>query len=288
MGKKPKPLKGSLKELLRIQPGTDANELDAHATPGYPGDGKADSDDRMENLTEEFSDLQERLFAAGRTDPETAPKVLLVLQGMDTAGKGGVVRHAMGLVDPQGVQLKAFKAPTQEELSHHYLWRIRKELPRPGMIGIFDRSHYEDVLIVRVNELVPESQWRGRYAEINAFEAEVAASRTRIIKCFLNVSNAEQRNRLQERLDNPDKHWKYNPGDIDSRRNWDAYMAAYTDAINKCNTEAGPWYHIPADRKWYRNWAVARLVMEEIADLDLGWPEAEFDVDVERERLATS
>ncbi|PIF04055.1 MAG: phosphate--nucleotide phosphotransferase [Propionibacterium sp.] len=288
MGKKPKPFNGSLKKLLRIQPGTDACELDANDMPGYPGNGKSDSDERMENLTDEFSDLQERLFAAGRTDPETAPKVLLVLQGMDTAGKGGVVRHAMGLVDPQGVQLKAFKAPTKEELSHHYLWRIRKELPRPGMIGIFDRSHYEDVLIVRVNELVPESRWRARYAEINEFEAEVAASGTRIIKCFLNVSNAEQRDRLQERLDNPDKHWKYNPGDIDSRRNWDAYMAAYTDAINNCNTEAAPWYHIPADRKWYRNWAVARLVMEEIAELDLGWPKAEFDVEVERERLSKS
>jgi PPK2 family polyphosphate:nucleotide phosphotransferase len=214
--------------------------------------------------------------------------VLIVLQGMDTSGKGGVIRHAIGLVDPQGVDLTAFKAPTPEERKHHYLWRIRNALPGAGKIGIFDRSHYEDVLVVRVDSLVPEDVWSARYDEINAFEAELVAGGTRLIKCMLNVSFEEQKQRLAERLADPTKYWKYNPGDVDARQKWPAYMEAYESALEKCNTEAAPWYVIPSDRKWYRNWAVAELLREALAGMGLTWPPAEFDVAAEQRRVAAS
>ena len=224
----------------------------------------------------------------GRDDAENARSILIVLQGMDTSGKGGVVRHAIGLVDPQGVQLKSFKAPTKEELSHHYLWRIRKALPTGGMIGIFDRSHYEDVLVVRVESLVPEAEWSKRYAEINDFEAELVAGGTTVIKCMLNVSFEEQLARLKARLDDPTKYWKYNPGDLDARAKWPAYQEAYAAALELCNTDAAPWHVIPADRKWYRNWAVAELLREKLAGLDIDWPKADFDVEAEKARLAAA
>ncbi|MGC3955610.1 MAG: polyphosphate kinase 2 family protein [Propionicimonas sp.] len=278
-----------LSSLLRVPAGPVAmTDFDPAATPGFPGKDKDDAPGLMEAMTPELSDLQERLYAHGRSDAENARSVLVVLQGMDTSGKGGVVRHAIGLVDPQGVQLKSFKAPTKEELSHHYLWRIRQALPGGGMIGIFDRSHYEDVLVVRVESLVPEAEWSRRYAEINEFEAELVANGTTLIKCMLNVSFEEQLARLKARLDDPTKYWKYNPGDLDARSKWPAYQEAYAAALEQCNTEAAPWYVIPADRKWYRNWAVAELLRETLAGLDIDWPAADFDVEAEKQRLATA
>jgi len=184
------------------------------------------------------------------------------------------------------VALKSFKAPSEEERKHHYLWRIRNALPAAGMIGVFDRSHYEDVLVVRVEQLVPESQWSTRYAEINDFEAELVATGTRVIKCMLNVSYEEQKARLVARLADPSKYWKYNPGDVDARSKWPAYMEAYEAALQECNTAAAPWHVIPADRKWYRNWAVAELLREALAGLALPWPKPDYDVAVERERVA--
>lgn len=279
----------SLRDLLRVPPDlTSIAELDPDAAPGFPGDGKDDVDDHTADLAEELSDLQERLYAAGRSTPEQAPSILLLLQGLDTAGKGGVIRKAVGLVDPQGIQLTAFKKPTEEERAHHYLWRIEKALPDPGMIGIFDRSQYEDVLVARVENLVPEDVWQARYDEINEFEAKLAAGGTRIIKCFLNVSRDEQKGRLLERLANPEKYWKYNPGDVDTRLRWDDYQAAYFAALTRCNTDVAPWYAIPADKKWYRNWAVARLLLEELRELNLGWPAADFDVAAEQARVEAS
>lgn len=276
-----------LSSLLRLPKGpVSIASLDAAATPGYPGVGKHDAPSQIAALAPELSDLQERLFAHGRTNPETARSILVVLQGMDTSGKGGVVRHAIGLVDPQGVQLTSFKAPTAAERRHHYLWRIRKALPSGGMIGIFDRSHYEDVLVVRVESLVPEATWSRRYDELNEFEAEVAERGTTIIKCMLNVSYEEQLARLAARLEDPRKHWKYNPGDLDARVKWPAYMEAYEAALELCNTDVAPWHVIPADRKWYRNWAVAELLREALAGMDIDWPKADFDVEAERKRLA--
>ncbi len=201
-----------ISQALRLPHGpVSMADLDPSATPGYPGKGKEDAPALTEALGPQVSDLQEMLYAAGRSNPETAPRVLVVLQGMDTSGKGGVIRHAMGLVDPQGIDLTAFKAPTEEERKHDYLWRIRNALPGAGKIGIFDRSHYEDVLVVRVESLVPEDVWSKRYDEINQFEAELVAGGTRIIKCMLNVSSEEQKARLAERLEDPTKYWKYNP-----------------------------------------------------------------------------
>lgn len=280
--------KTSLHELLRLPQGpVDVASLDSRATPGYPGKGKVDAPAQSELVGQRLDELQERLCANGR-EHEDAPSVLVVLQGMDTSGKGGVIRHAIGMVDPQGIALKAFKKPTKEELSHSFLWRIRKALPGPGMIGIFDRSQYEDVLAVRVEGLVPVEEWERRYEQINKFEADLAASGTKIIKCFLNVSREEQGARLAERLANPEKHWKYNPGDIDARKKWPAYMEAYADLLERCNTDPAPWHVVPADRKWYRNWAVAQLLLERLEEMELSWPVADFDVAKEKARLARS
>lgn len=279
----------TIADQLRVRPGSTVtvDDFDPRATPGYPGAGKRDAPELVQGMADELSDLQERLYANGRDNPE-AQRVLLILQGLDTSGKGGVIRHSVGMVDPQGIQLHAFKAPTEEERKHDYLWRIRRELPTAGMIGIFDRSQYEDVLIARVDELVPESVWSKRFDEINAFEAEVAAQGTTIIKCFLNVSHDKQKERLLERLDNPEKYWKYNPGDVDTRSKWSAYMAAYADVLTRCSTEVAPWYVIPADRKWYRNWAVTTLLLEHLRQLDPQWPPADFDVAEQRRRVEES
>jgi PPK2 family polyphosphate:nucleotide phosphotransferase len=211
--------------------------------------------------------------------------VLLVLQGMDTSGKGGVMRHAGGLFDPQGVHIKAFKAPTEEERAHDFLWRIERELPEAGMIGIFDRSHYEDVLIARVRGLADLDEIERRYDAINDFEERLVDGGTTVVKCMLHISPDEQQERLLERLDNPEKHWKYNPGDVEERALWHDYQRAYEIAVERCNTEAAPWHVVPSDRKWYRNWAVATMLHEALDSLDLDWPDADFDVAAERQRL---
>ena len=209
-----------LSKVLRLPAGrVDMNAFDAADTSGFPG-AKQDAAAITEALAPELSDLQERMFAVGRTEESTSRRILVVLQGMDTSGKGGVIRHAIGMVDPQGVTIKAFKAPTEEERAHHYLWRIERELPPPGLIGIFDRSHYEDVLVVRVNNLVDESVWSQRYDEINAWEDDLVQHGTVMIKCFLNISSSEQKERLLARLEDPTKQWKYNPGDVDERAKW--------------------------------------------------------------------
>ncbi|NTW38605.1 MAG: polyphosphate kinase 2 family protein [Cellulomonadaceae bacterium] len=270
------------REALRVGHHTDLTSFDCSSTPGWDGD-KDDAETRTTERGEVMSELQERLFAHGRSDGTRS--ILLVLQGMDTSGKGGIVRHVLGMVDPQGVALRSFGVPTDEERKHDYLWRIRNALPRPGYIGVFDRSHYEDVLVVRVNELVPRDVWEARYAEINAFEAEVAASGTTVIKVALMVSQEEQAARLRERLERPDKHWKYNPGDLDVRRQWPAYREAYEAVLDRTSTDVAPWYLVPADKKWYARLAVTELLTGALEDLDLQWPAADFDVEAELARL---
>jgi PPK2 family polyphosphate:nucleotide phosphotransferase len=237
----------------------------------------------MASLAERLATLQEQLFAEGRTGG--ARSVLLVLQGLDTSGKGGTVRHVMGAVDPSGVQVTAFGRPTREELAHDFLWRIRRRLPRPGVIGVFDRSHYEDVAAVRVRGLVERRTWMRRYESINRFEATLVADGTHVVKCFLHISPAEQRERLLARYEDPTKHWKVDPSDLDDRELWDQYLDAYGDAIERCNTELAPWYVVPADRKWYRNLAISQLLIEHLEELALRWPEPSFDVDALRDRL---
>jgi PPK2 family polyphosphate:nucleotide phosphotransferase len=212
--------------------------------------------------------------------------VLLVLQGMDTSGKGGTVRHVLGQVDPAGVRIAAFKRPTPEELAHDFLWRIRRQLPEPGELGVFDRSHYEDVVTVRVLELAEKRTWMRRFGSIQRFEESLAQSGTVVVKCFLHISREEQKERLLARLDDPTKHWKYNPGDLDSRARWDDYVVAYGDAIERTSTDVAPWHIVPADRKWYRNWAISNLLVDALSGLGLEWPTAAFDVHAERRRLS--
>ena len=275
----------TFRAALRAGPSFDLSTLDPGSTPGFDGDKEA-AEALMPELAERASDLQEQLFAESKAGGNR--KILLVIQGMDTSGKGGIMRHVVGAMDPQGSQITSFKAPSAEERKHHYLWRIRKALPPPGMIGVFDRSHYEDVLIVRVHDLVPEAEWSKRYDEINAFEAEVAADGTTIIKVMMQLSSAEQKARLMERLERPDKHWKFNPGDIDERQHWDAYQEAYQAVISRCSTEIAPWYVVPADRKWYARLAVMNLLDEHLSELGLQWPTADFDVEEQKARLAAT
>ena len=273
----------SLRELLSGV--TTLADVDSRSTPGFDGD-KKDAQDAMADLGEELADLQERLWANGtRDDPRT---VLLVLQGMDTSGKGGTIRHAAGLVDPQGLRITSFKKPSPEELEHDFLWRIEKAMPPPGKIGIFDRSQYEDVLICRVRELAPAEEIERRYDAINDFEQAYVEGGGTIIKCLLHITADDQKERLTARLDDPTKHWKYNPGDVDERALWDDYQQAYDLALERCSTEPAPWFVVPSGRKWYRNWAVATLLLEHLRALGLTWPAADFDVDAEKARVAAS
>jgi PPK2 family polyphosphate:nucleotide phosphotransferase len=270
-------------DLLRVQSRpVDLSARDTRATPGFDGD-KFAGKEALAELGRELSDLQERLYATGVSGGSRS--LLLILQGMDTAGKGGTVRHVIGKVNPQGCVITSFKAPTKEELAHHFLWRIRKRLPGPGMLGVFDRSHYEDVVAVRVQGLVPYETWSGRYAVINRFETDLVRRGMVVVKVFLHLSKEEQRRRLLARLSDPTKHWKFNPRDVDDRALWADYQEAYQDALERCNHDAAPWYIVPADRKWYRNWAVARLLIEQLDDLKLTWPEADFDVEEQCARL---
>jgi PPK2 family polyphosphate:nucleotide phosphotransferase len=272
-------------DLLRAPAGpVDLPAIATNVTPGFTGTGKVDAEAAMERLGPRLALLQEQLYAEGRAG--SARSLLLVLQGMDTAGKGATVEHVVGLMNPMGVRYHAFTAPTVEEREHHFLWRVRRRLPPPGIIGAFDRSHYEEVLVARVQRLVPVEQWSRRYDVINRFEAKVSAS-TRIIKCFLHISEDEQRRRLRARLEDPTKRWKYHPDDIDDHAQWADYQAAYADALERCNTEAAPWYVVPADRKWYRNWAIGEILVEHLRAMGVAWPPPRgWDPDAECARLS--
>lgn len=262
--------------------GVDLSGIDTDGKPAFDGQ-KREGQQRLAQIGEELADLQERLFAARGTGSRS--RVLLVLQGMDTSGKGGALRHAISLVDPQGVRITSFKAPTEEELAHDFLWRIRKAVPEPGYVGVFDRSHYEDVLIGRVRGLAPEDEIEARYARINAFEEDLVRDGVSVVKCMLHISAAEQKERLLARLDDPTKHWKFTPGDIDEREMWKPYQEAYEVALERTNTRHAPWLVIPSDRKWYRNLAVAEILLDTLRGLDLHWPVADFDIDTQRRRL---
>jgi PPK2 family polyphosphate:nucleotide phosphotransferase len=269
--------------LHRLPPGpVDLSAIPTDDTSGFDG-GKTKGKAALTALADDLSDLQERLWAERTTG--SGRRVLLVLQGMDTSGKGGVLRHTVGLVDPQGVKITSFKAPTDDERRHDFLWRIRRALPEAGYVGVFDRSHYEDVLIVRVHGLVEPEVVESRYDQINAFEAELAAEGFVIIKCMLHISAAEQRARLLARLDNEDKYWKFNPGDIDERARWGEYRTAYQVALERTNTEVAPWYVVPSDKKWYRNLVIGQVLLEHLRAMDLQWPPPDFDVEEQRKRL---
>jgi PPK2 family polyphosphate:nucleotide phosphotransferase len=227
---------------------------------------------RIRANAEEMADLAKSLYVENRQ------ALLLVLQGMDTAGKDGTIRNITKGVNPRSCVVTSFKRPSEEELDHDFLWRVHQAVPRKGDIGIFNRSHYEDVLIVRVNELVPKKIWKDRYEQINNFEKLLTESGTTIVKCYLHISSEQQRKRLQDRIDKPSLQWKFNPADLDVRKQWDAYQDAYEEALFRCNTKEAPWYIIPADRRWYRNLVVSELVKKTLKKMDPQLPGAQADL----------
>ena len=280
----------SLRDELRVPPGgeVDLAAIDPRSTPGLPR--KADKLWAAERLTGIGADLaahQEMLYANAKVG-ESRQRFLLVLQAMDCGGKDGTTRKVAGTMNPQGLHIVSFGKPTEEERQHDFLWRIRRALPAPGYVGVFNRSHYEDVLVVRVHDVVPRAVWYARYEQINQFERELAQDGTTIVKVMLHISYEEQRERLLQRLSDPTKHWKYNPEDVDERKYWPAYQEAYADALARCATAYAPWYVVPADRKWHRDWAVATLLQETFAGLGLRHPPARFDVGAEKRRLIES
>jgi PPK2 family polyphosphate:nucleotide phosphotransferase len=256
----------------RIKPGStvNLNKWNADETGAFKGNKDAAAK-KLVKLNEQLDELQDLLFA------ERKHKLLIVLQAMDTGGKDGVIRHVFENVDPLGVRVANFKAPTPEELDHDYLWRVHKQMPGRGEIVIFNRSHYEDVLVVRVHELVPKDVWSKRYDQINNFERLLIDEGTTILKFFLHISKKEQAERLRARLDDSTKRWKFNPGDLKERERWSEYMAAYEDALSQTSTDWAPWYVIPANRKWYRNLAVATIIVETLKNLKMQYPKPDFD-----------
>ena len=255
-------------DSLRVRPGKNLrlDEIDPRSTPEWSGD-KEDGEARILELNDRLEELQELLYAEGKR------RVLVVLQAMDAGGKDGTIRHVFDGVNPSGVRAPSFKKPSKEELSHDYLWRVHKEVPGDGEIVIFNRSHYEDVLVVRVLDLVPEKRWRKRYEHIVDFERMLHDEGTTIVKLYLHISKEEQRERLQSRLDRPDKQWKFEVGDLEMRERWNDFMKAFEEALEKTSTAVAPWYVIPADRKWYRNVAALEILVQTLERLDMSYPD---------------
>jgi PPK2 family polyphosphate:nucleotide phosphotransferase len=256
-----------------VKPGDKIRLHDWKADDQSAFDGdKDEAQAKLDELNYELESLQELLFAEGKR------KVLIVLQGMDTSGKDGVIRHVFDGVNPQGVRVASFKVPTPEELAHDYLWRVHKQTPGKGEIVIFNRSHYEDVLVVRVHQLVPETAWRKRYEQINEFERLLAEEGTTILKFFLHIDLDEQKERLEARLHDPTKQWKFNLGDLAERKLWPEYTRAYEDVLNKTSTEWAPWHIVPSNRKWYRNLVIATLLVDALKDLKMAYPQPKDDL----------
>lgn len=269
-------------KLLKVNPGFTLASQPTDASPGFSGK-KDDGVAALATRAPVLAQLQEQLFAESRFGGQKS--VLLVLQAMDTAGKGGIVGRVVGAVDPQGVKLKTFKAPTDEEKAHDFLWRVRPAAPEPGMFGVFDRSHYEDVLIHRVHGWADEAELDRRYEAINDFEAELAEAGTTVVKIMLNLGADEQLQRLTARLHDPTKYWKYSPTDLDERKRWPDYMDAYQKVFERTNTSNAPWYVVPADKKWYARMAVQEIMIDALGGLNLQWPAGDYDLAHERSRL---
>lgn len=249
----------------RVEPGQKVHAAELPTTADHPG-GKEAAQAETAELTARLAELQDLLVAEGRH------RILVVLQGRDTAGKDGAIRHVFAPLDPLGVRTVAFGVPTEPELAHDYLWRVHSQVPADGEIVLFNRSHYEDVLVVRTHELVPKARWSKRFEHIRAFEQLLVDEGTTIVKLFLNISRDEQRARLQARLDEPDKRWKFNPGDLRDRELWDAFDEAYSDALSATSTHDAPWYAVPADQKWFRDRLVAQIMVETLEGLEMRYP----------------
>ncbi len=259
---------------FRVRPNThiDLHAWDPNATTGFEGD-KGDGKDELNRLNRCLEELQELLYA------EDKHRILVVLQGMDTSGKDGTIRHVFEGVNPQGVRVASFKVPTREELAHDYLWRVHKQVPGNGQIVIFNRSHYEDVLVVRVHALAPESVWSRRFDQINNFERMLAEEGTTIVKFFLHIDLDEQKERLQARLDEPHKRWKFNLADLRERKRWSEYIRAYEDVLSRTSTDWAPWYIVPANRKWFRNLVVGRTLVDLLESLEMQYPRPAEDLE---------
>ena len=267
----PKTLTGdSLISRLIVEPGKRVQLSDDHAANTF-GWEKPEAVAALEENREKLSDLQYKLYADGRH------ALLVVIQAIDAGGKDGAVHDIFTAMNPQGCVVTSFKAPTAEELKHDYLWRVHQRVPARGMVGVFNRSHYEDVLIVRVEKLVQKAVWRERYEQINEFERMLTHNSVRIIKVFLQISKGEQKKRLEDRLKDPNRQWKFSPEDLVKRRQWPEYQKAFEAMLTKCNTKHAPWYLIPADRKWFRNLAVSQIVATEMGRMPLRFPEPTFD-----------
>jgi PPK2 family polyphosphate:nucleotide phosphotransferase len=258
---------------FRVTPGTaaDLSSVDTRSTGSFEG-GKEDGKRLHDELNERLEALQEVLYAEGKH------RVLVVLQATDTGGKDGTIRSVFEGVNPQGVKVASFKKPSSKELAHDYLWRIHSHVPGNGEITIFNRSHYEDVLVVRVHDLVPEDRWSKRYAHINDFERMLTDEGTTIVKLFLHISKDEQRERLQARLDDPTKHWKFSLGDLEERKHWADYQGAFQAMLTETSTEWAPWYVIPADRKWFRDLLISSILVHTLESLSPAFPENEDDL----------
>jgi PPK2 family polyphosphate:nucleotide phosphotransferase len=266
-------MKLPIPDLLRVDPGTrpKLGTIDAASTPGFDGDKEA-ARARLEELRDELGAFQERLWAEG------GQSLLIVLQALDAGGKDGLIRKVISAFNPQGTRVTGFGVPTEEELRHDYLWRVHAATPGKGRIGVFNRSHYEDVLVVRVNKLVPASVWKGRYDQINGFESTLGANGTRIVKLYLHISREEQRDRFLKRLTDPEKQWKWSSADLDAREHWKDFQAAYTDALARCSTDNAPWFIIPADHKWYRDLAAAEILVAAARQMNPQWPKPAEDL----------
>ena len=270
-------------ETYEFRPGDRLADRRTDDTDTAPGD-RADTEAATRALLDELATMQERLYAEGVGGGQRS--LLLLLQGMDTSGKDGAVRRVVGAMNPAGVRITSFKKPTAEELAHDFLWRIDKALPPPGHVGVFNRSQYEDVLVVRVHDLVPETEWSTRYDRINEFERRIVDAGTHLVKVMLHISKDEQKQRLAERLEDPTKYWKYNAGDLHERTFWDEYQSAYQDALSRCSTDTAPWYVVPGDRKWYRDWVLANLLVDALRDMNPTYPPPDFDVAEQRRLVA--
>jgi PPK2 family polyphosphate:nucleotide phosphotransferase len=258
----------NLTKRLMVRPGSKLNDWDAGETFGFKKD---EAEALLEKNVRRLAEREYRLYAEGKR------ALLIVLQGMDASGKDGTVRHVMSGLNPQSCRVTSFKVPTAEERAHDFLWRVHKAVPAHGEIGIFNRSHYEDVLIVRVHKLVPEKVWSKRYRQINDFEAMLVESGVHILKFFLHISQDEQRDRLQARLADRTKNWKFNPGDLNERKLWKVYQRAYEEALSRCSTRHAPWFVVPANKKWFRNLAVSQIIVEALEKLDMKFPKPAFD-----------
>jgi len=260
-----------LAEKLLVKPGTKVRlgDIATDTTPGFKE--KPDVESILRETASKMATLQYLMFA------ESKRALLIVLQAMDTGGKDGTIRHVMTGLNPAGVHVRSFKVPSAEEMSHDFLWRIHQAVPPKGDFGIFNRSQYEDVIVVRVHDLVPRPVWKARYEMINAFERHLTQNNVTILKFFLHISKEEQKRRILDRMKDPERCWKLSPADFEERKYWDDYQEAYEDAVNKCSTDWAPWYVIPADRKWFRNLAVAEIMLETLQSMKMKFPKPSFD-----------